>query len=119
MLDENSRIAMGGNQPPDYARDVTDRMARDYAALQQNLADALANARTLPKEINDDPAMGVVAHAVKGLRDIADRIEGIRIAEKEPFLRGGNAVDSFFSGLLEKIARKKKTDSSGAIDVLQ
>ena len=118
-LAENPRAVAGNNEAPDYAKEVTERMARDYAALQESLTEALADARTLPKEVNDDGVMGTVAHAVKRLRDVGDRIEAIRVAEKEPFLCGGNAVDSFFGALLAKIARKKKTDPVGAIDVLQ
>ena len=115
----NDTRGIGDNAAPDHAKLVTDRLADEYAEITRSVADALEAARSLPKECADDDAQGEFAAVIKRLRDLDARIEGIRISEKEPFLRGGNAVDAFFKGLRAKLFRQNKTDQAGAADVLQ
>lgn len=110
---------IGDNVAPDYAQSVTDQMRRDYESLETTVDELLTEARALPATVDDDDTMGTVAKCIKRLRDTAARIEAFRIKEKEPYLRGGNAVDGFFGTLASKIMRAKRTDKAGAADVLQ
>lgn len=119
MEAENPRAVAGSNEAPDYARQVTEQMARDYAEVAETVAALLTEARALPEKVDDDETMGLYARIIKRFRDLGGRLEAFRIREKEPFLRGGNAVDGFFNALATKIARAKKTDKPGAADVLQ
>lgn len=99
---------IGDNNPPDYAKAVADRMAQEYAELANNVASALQNAQTLPKEVTDEEQSRQLSTAIVDLRDIAARAEKIRVVEKEPFLRGGSAVDQFFNGLKDRLDKGAK-----------
>jgi len=110
---------IGHNEAPDHAKLVTDRLEQDFAEIGRSVTDALEAARALPKEVDSEETQGEYAAVIKRLRDLHGRIEGIREMEKEPYLRGGNAVDSFFGRMKEKLFRKNKNDQAGAADVLQ
>lgn len=109
----------GHNIAPDNAKLETERLTADYAELARSVADALGEARRLPAEVADEDTQSTYAAVIKRLRDLATRVEGIRELEKEPHLRRGNAVDSFFGALRAKLTAKNKTDAPGAVDVLQ
>lgn len=106
-------------QAPDYGQRVAEQIARDYEELTKSTADLLAEARDLPKVIDDEPTLGKFASLIKRMRDTTGRIEAFQVKEKEPYLRGGQAVDSFFFGLWEKLARRNKNNTPGAADILQ
>jgi hypothetical protein len=101
----NAIAERGHNQPPDYAQEITDRMARDYAELEKSAADLLAEARTLPEEVDDEASLKTFSDVVVRMRDTVGRAEGVRIAEKEPFLRGGQAVDGFFNSMKTRLEK--------------
>jgi hypothetical protein len=85
----------------------------------------LAEAREMPVTVNDDSGALLLGALIKRMRDVDSRIESVRGLEKEPYLRGGNAVDAFFNAWRDKIGRRNKNDRSakpakpGATDVLQ
>lgn len=118
---ENPRAVTGNNEAPDYAQRVTADMTRDYAEISKTVTDLLNEARAAPATVNSDEEMGVCARIIKRLRDTAARAEAFRVKEKEPYLRGGEAVDTFFHSMIAKCARQphKKTDKPGAADILQ
>jgi flagellar biosynthesis GTPase FlhF len=119
MIDQNPRAVPGDNKAPDYAQRVTEQMARDYAALSDNVALMLDEARALPDAVDGEETLGLYAKLIKRLRDTTARITAFRVAEKEPFLRGGQAVDAFFFSLEDKCARRDRKNKPGAADVLQ
>lgn len=45
LLPDNPRAVTGDNAPPDYAREVTERMARDYAETVRTVTELLDDAR--------------------------------------------------------------------------
>lgn len=110
--------AIAGHNAPDYAQEANDRMSRDYAAMCDSVTDLLAEARTQPETIDDEASALTMGAVIKRLRDLDARLEGVRIKEKEPFLRGGNAVDQFFNAQRDKLARRNRTSRPGAIDIL-
>src|SRR5258708_24101474 len=118
-IDLNPRAVVGEKKPPEYAQKVTDEMRAEYGALEQSVTLALEEARTLPKEINDDKIMGTFARLIKKLRDTAARAEAFRVAEAEPHYRAKQAVDGFFFGLIDKCARRDRKAQPGAADILQ
>lgn len=117
MSDQSAGV--GHNVAPDYASTITAQLERDYAELLENAGALLAEARTLPKEINSDEEMAPQAGLIVRLRDSAARFKTFHTTEKEPHLRAGQAVDGFFFGWWEKLARRNKTDKPGAADILQ
>lgn len=122
MDEVNPRAVVGDNRAPDAAQMVTDQMRRDYQASEEALEALLAEARALPKEVDGESAALANGAMIKRFRDLDGRLEAFRVAEKEPHLRAGNAVDAFFFSLRDKIGRRNKADRNarpGAADVLQ
>src|SRR5438445_285715 len=118
----NPRAVPGSNEAPDYAQQVTDRIAAEYREITTTLDRLLDEARTMPQTVTSDPEALLLGALIKRLRDVDARLESVRTLEKEPYLRGGNAIDSFFNVLRDKIGRRNKNDRSakpGATDVLQ
>lgn len=110
---------IGHNVAPDYAATITDRLEQDYAELTKGAQALLEEARLLPKEITSDEEMGPHATLIERMRDTSARIESFRVVEKEPHMRASQAVDQFFFGWFEKLARRAKTGKPGAADILQ
>jgi hypothetical protein len=52
----NPRAVPGSNEAPDYAQQVTDRIAAEYAEITVTLDNLLAEAREMPKEVDSDDA---------------------------------------------------------------
>lgn len=112
---------IGHNVSPDYAETVAVRLEQDYAELLRNAQGLLEEARHLPSEIpdGDEGVLNNFTTLIKRMRDTTARIETFRITEKEPFYRGGQAVDGFFNRIYEKLSRRNSKDRPGAADVLQ
>ena len=119
LMADNPRAVVGSNEAPDYAREVTERMARDYAELNNTVDRLLDEAAALPETVEDDETMGIFARVIVRMRDVTARLNAFRIKEKEPYLRGGEACDTWFFGLMDKIARRDKKAKPAVADVLQ
>ena len=123
MIDvPNPRAVPGSNEAPDYAQQVTDRIAEEYREIDTTLTRLLDEARGMPAVVENDDQALLLGALIKRMRDVDSRIESIRTLEGEPYLRGKNAVDSFFFAWRDKIGRRNKNDRSakpGATDVLQ
>jgi flagellar biosynthesis GTPase FlhF len=118
----NPRAVPGSNQAPDYAQQVTDRIAAEYAALTASISALLDEAREMPTVVDDDETALKLGALIKRMRDADSRTEGIRVMEGEPYLRGGNAVNAFFFGWRDKLGKRNKNDraaKAGAVDILQ
>ncbi len=118
----NPRAVPGSNQAPDYAQQVTDRIAAEYAEIGTTLERLLDEARGMPLDVRSDAEALLLGALIKRMRDVDARIESVRTLEGEPYLRGKNAVDSFFFAWRDKIGRRNKNDRAakpGATDVLQ
>lgn len=123
MADDTLPHPRDHNAPPDqttdYAAEMQTALEGRYFNLADEVAKALDEARELPAKVDDDDTLGAVGRVIKRLRDLDGRIESFRVGEKEPHLRRGNAVDSFFHALRDKLTRRVKGNQAGAIDVLQ
>lgn len=115
----NPRAVPGANQAPDYAQLETERLANDYVGLQNSLEELKAEAEAFPRGVNSDEEALARGGVIKKLRDLDSRVEGVRVLEKEPHLRRGNAVDSFFGVMHDLIGRRTRTAKPGLIDILQ
>jgi hypothetical protein len=122
MTDTFTTRGIGDNVGVDIAETVTDRLSRDFTEQRKTLDELLAEASRRIPTVASDPEALARGSLIKRFRDLDTRLESHREAEKNPFLRGGNAVDNFFFGLRDLIARRKKGDRSvkpGIIDVMQ
>lgn len=128
MNEQNPREVIGGNQPPlarsiaaeegDFALVTTAFLEDEYAKQPKIVLALLEEAHALPKVIQDDDTKGKVTSLIKRLRDAAKALDAFHSKEKQPYLRGGQAVDQYFFGLIDKCVRRVKTNNPGAADVL-
>ena len=114
-----SLAAKGHNQPPDYAQEVTDRMAADYAEMATSVSSVLEEARGLPEAVDDEDDLHKVSEIVVRMRDTINRADAARKAEKEPYLRSGQAIDGFFNSLIERLDKAIKVISKRAHEYQQ
>jgi hypothetical protein len=136
MQAENPRAVIGGNEPPlarsiateegDFALVTTAFLEEEYKKQPQIAQSLLDEATALMRdpvtgalrEIEDVEMKSKVASLIKRMRDAAKALEAFHSKEKQPYLRGGQAVDQFFFGWIDKLARRIKTNKPGASDVL-
>ena len=130
------REVIGGNRPPlarsiaaeegDFALVTTAFLEDEYAKQPPIVQSLLDEATTLLRDptsgelmpIADDAMKGRVASLIKRMRDAAKNLAAFHGKEKGPYLRGGQAVDQFFFGLIDKLGRREKRSRPGAADVL-
>lgn len=117
--ESNPRSVVGDNKAPDLAKGVLDALHKDYASLSDTVTTLLSEAAKIPASIRTDDEMGTAAALIKKFRDFTARAEGFRTAEKEPHLRAGQAVDSFFFGLMDLCGRRDRKAKPGPADFLQ
>ena len=113
---------IGDNIGVDQAQIVTTRLALDYAETVSGVATILNTAREQPKVVDSDQTAVQLGAVIKQLRDLDKRVEAFRVAEKQPYLRAEQGVDTFFFDLRDKLAKRNKNDRAakpGAADVLQ
>lgn len=129
-------IGVGHNNPPlaraiaaeegDFAATTMAFLDEEYGPKwRTTVADLLAEATTLMRDadgklkpISDDETKALVTSLIKRFRDTAKSLNGLHDKEKQPYLRGGQAVDQFFYGLVDQCARRDKKNRPGAADVL-
>jgi hypothetical protein len=76
---------------------IVERLELDYGALLNAVTEELNAAEALPEVVENSTDMAEVGAMIIRLRDLAARAESHRRSEKEPWLRGGNAVHVFFT----------------------
>jgi len=113
---ENPRAIMGDNMP-DYGKIAGDQMKKDYSGLEATQDELLVAADQIT-EVVDEDGLGIASRLYKRLGDVAGQANAFREKEKEPYLRGGNAVDQFFFAIIDKLKRRDKKAKPGAADRL-
>ena len=98
----NPEATSGHNAPPITAQTVTAAMARDYAAMAEATTALLAEARAMPESVHDEGDLQVMSALIVKIRDKAKFANATREKEKEPYLRGGQAVDAFFKAIIRR-----------------
>src|SRR5665811_2577375 len=89
--------AVMGSNVPDWAAEESGRLAREYAGLEDDATVLLAEARKLPERVDDEETANEFTIVISRFKDLDDKIEAFRVAEKLPHRRKADAVDSFFS----------------------
>lgn len=103
---DNPKAVAGDNEAPAYAQRITEQMAADYRDLAEETTNKLTEARAgVPETIETEEQLGLVNRIVVELRDIAAKAVAFHKKEKEPFLRGGQAVDSFFFDIRDRATK--------------
>ena len=102
---------IGHNKPPADAEQIRDRLAEAHADMVKRQAELLDAFLRTPDTVDDSNA-GRVTDFVKQIAAATKNIKAARVAEKEPFLHGGRAVDTFFAWLASPLD-KAKGDAPG------
>lgn len=88
-----------------HAEDEAERLAIKYADDGAEVSAILLRAHNLPTRCESDDEVKLFVPLVVELRDHAARLEKMRVAEKEPHLRRGNAVDQFFKSMTDRLGK--------------
>lgn len=100
---------LGSNQPREVdTSPITEALASDYAAAEDRTKELLDQARALPTTVTDEAAVEAFSLVIRSLRDHTATVEAYRKAEKEPYLRGGQAVDGWFGNIAERLGKAMK-----------
>jgi hypothetical protein len=95
----------GHNEGPAYATAVSERMRMDYAELDTTADDLIA--AEFPSSVESDIDAATVAALVKKMRDAEARVETIRVKEKQPYYRAGQAIDAFCKVISDKLGKAR------------
>jgi hypothetical protein len=105
----NASSMLGDNRPKEVdTTPITDMLDRDYAAAEARTRELLDQARKLPMTVTADDQVEPFALVIRSLRDHSATVEAYRKAEKEPYLRGGQAVDGWFGQIAERLDKTLK-----------
>lgn len=119
MPEVNPRAVIGSNTPDaiDYAKEESDRLQRDYAALLITEGELNAEADKIPEVLTLEHKPATV-DLIKRFRDFKIRCEGLHSLEKQPHYRRGQGVDNFFFGIIDRVLKRDKKNMDGIGDVL-
>lgn len=124
---ENPRAVIGANNPPlarsiaaeeNFAASVTAFLEEEYGGRDVAIKLLLEEARLIPKEIEDRDTKDKAVSLVKRIRDEKKALEAFHEKDGTPYLRGKQAVDQWFFGRIDKLARRVKTNNPGAADII-
>lgn len=104
----NPRAIIGDNMGPTlYDADyLIATLPVSQAALAENVGKLLATARDeIPLNIETEEQMAVVTRTVVALRDETKKVVAQHAIDKEPYLRGGQAVDNFYFGMRDRLKK--------------
>lgn len=104
--DDRPGPGRGHNEAPPAAQSITDQMMRDYAELVKSKDHLLATTARFGTKVNNKTELGTFSHAVVDMRDTIARSKAFHKKEKEPYLRGGQAIDAFFFGINEQLSKR-------------
>lgn len=108
LLDDETRHAIGGNNPPDPIEILRGQLAETHAPLSDRKAELLAMGDRAPASIDDEDGANKIADAIKVCGAFAKNAETARVAAKEPYLAAGRAVDGWFAALTDPVEKLKK-----------
>ena len=84
---------IGHNNPP---ATLAERLALDHKSLLDRMEMIAARANGTPKEFATDADVSTATTLVADILELKDKFDEAHKSEKEPFLSGGRAVDTFF-----------------------
>lgn len=95
---ENERAVIGGNKPP-----ISEVLFEQYKPLIDRLAPLAALVAALPKDIKSEEDLSKASDKIIETKALAKDLEAARKAEKDPHVKTGKAIDSFFNALIAKV----------------
>lgn len=99
---------IGHNSPPDDIEVLRSNLAESNGDLLTRRDDLLESVERMPETVEDDETAGKFADQIKLFTACTKAAEDRRKTTKEPFLASGKAVDAFFKGIGDPLAKAKK-----------
>ncbi len=75
----------------------------DFEDLAAEVEGARTRANALPQKVKSDDDQAAIGAFVVDMRDLAKRIEGIRVEEGKPLLEAQRGLNAHFKGLVEEL----------------
>ena len=91
---------IGNNQPP-----LSTALSDDTEDLRKEIDVFAARASAAPRHVKNDADLSAAGALVTDAKDLGNRIDLKRKMIKDPYLRAGKEVDSFFKPLSERILK--------------
>ena len=105
-----SAPSLGHNRPPDeiddQANTIQERLRGDHNDLLTRAEELKAALPYVPEKI-DETTAGSTGDFIKQITGTIKDANARRVAEKEPYLSGGRAVDGFFKPVADGLAKIK------------
>jgi multidrug resistance efflux pump len=86
---------------PNYFADVMRRLTQEYPTTAAD--QIIEEAEKLPPTVENTEEMSKVAQYIHRVRDFLKQAKAERVAEKEVYLRSGDAVDAHFGGMIDRV----------------
>lgn len=104
-MQNNTAAPIGDNLPPSDAQLLMSRLNEQHQEQMRTVARLCIAAEQMPKVIpdGDETAAGAASDLIKLINAAKKVVEVARVAEKEPFLAQGRAVDGFFKVGADKL----------------
>lgn len=87
---------------------IAERLAVEFEPLLGDVDAFAKRCDTAPKEVSGPEEHEKLVALVKEVRSIASEVEASRKKAKDPFLKGGQEVDTFFGTVTERLTRIKQ-----------
>ncbi|QDV34934.1 hypothetical protein [Tautonia plasticadhaerens] len=98
---------IGHNAPPSDAEMLRESLLSAHESLLTNAEKLVESVGRIPERCEDDSTAGKIGDLIKLLTGQRKNLESARVAEKEPFLSLGRAVDGFFKGYIDQLDAAK------------
>jgi len=100
---------IGHNEQPTELETLILTLDQDNADLSDRTNELVDATERMPKEINDEDLAGKVTDHIRIINAAIKMAEARRKDTKDPYLRMGNTVQSYFVGLLDRLKDAKAT----------
>lgn len=108
LINDDSRLGIGGNNPPDPIEILRGRLTETYAETIERSKQLLALADRLPETMDDDWE-AKISEAIKSCTKFTKNAEATRLAANEPHRALIAATDGFFKAMSDRVDALKKT----------
>lgn len=107
--DEEITAGIGHNNPPNDQAVVTEKLDEKTSELRQRHDSLLAAIQRMPTSVEDDEMAGKFADMIKQISACSKSLEGMRVAEKEPYMTLSRVVDGYFKKFTDSLDTAKRT----------
>ena len=113
MTDNNELEIVSTNQMPTPMEIFAEKIKTNYPEHISFAERLIASEGKIPAVVDNDTDSGKLGDFIKQAKGAIKTLDGLRSAEKEPFVEKGRMVDGFFKNYMEKL--KKISDKANEV----